>query len=202
MKRGVRLLMLVAMLASLPVVTQAADSDAAGVVRGFYATLSDTMKQGVQLGFAGRYKKLEPVIKSAFDMPAMTKMAVGLTWASATPTEQAHLIAAFSDFSVANYANQFKTDDGEQFLVEGAQPTTNGVIVATKLTPKDGGPVALNYLVRQDGQGTWRIVDVFLNGAISQMAARRSEFSAIAKRDGLNALVNALSEKSKQLDPS
>jgi hypothetical protein len=43
---------------------------------------------------------------------------------------------------------------------------------------------------------------VFLDGAISELATRRAEFSAVIKRDGIAALVNSLGEKSKQMGPS
>ena len=177
-------------------------STAEGVITSFYAQLTESMKQGDRIGFAGRYKKLTPVIQASFDFPTMTRMAVGPAWTSATPAEQQQLIAAFADFSVANYANQFKAYDGEKFIVDGTQPTPNGVTVTTHLQPKDGDAVGFDYLMRQDDKGAWRIVDVFINGTISQMAARRSEFSSIAKRDGIDALVNSLGEKTKQMGPS
>jgi phospholipid transport system substrate-binding protein len=175
---------------------------ASAVVKNFYSQLVDTMKQGDKLGFAGREKKLTPAVKAAFNLPLMTRFAVGSSWANATPAEQKQLISAFSDFSVANYASRFASYDGEQFQVIDEKPTAGGIIVETSLTPKEGDPVALNYLVRKDEKGRMRIVDVFLNGSISELAARRSEFGAIVQRDGIPALVNSLDEKSKQMGPS
>ena len=76
------------------------------------------------------------------------------------------------------------------------------MIVETSLTPKDGDAIALNYLLRPDDSGQYRITDVFLNGTISEMATRRAEFSGIARRDGIEALVNSLGEKSREMGPS
>jgi len=180
-----------------PVVSSASD-----VVKNFYTQLISTMKQGDQLGFTGRYKKLEPAVKSAFDLPVMTRVAVGPNWSKATPDEQGQLTEAFSNFSVANYASRFAKYDGEQFDVVDEKPTTGGLIVETKLTPKEGDPVVLSYLMRTDEKGAWRIVDVFLDGSISELATRRAEFNSIATRDGIPALVNSLGEKSKQMGPS
>jgi phospholipid transport system substrate-binding protein len=183
-------------------VTEASTSTASAVVKNFYARLSDTMKQGDQLGFSGRFKKLQPAVQTAFDMPYMTRVAVGLVWSKATPDEQQQLISAFTDFSVANYAHNFAKDTGVQFDVVDEKPIKDGVIVETKLTPKDKDPIALNYLMHKDAQGTWRIADVYLDGSISELANRRSEFSAIAAHDGIPALVNSLGEKSKSMGPS
>jgi phospholipid transport system substrate-binding protein len=56
--------------------------------------------------------------------------------------------------------------------------------------------------LKQDSNGKWRIVDVFLDGSISELATRRSEFSSIVERDGISALVNDLGEKSHEMGPS
>jgi len=187
--------------------TALAASDSAGtpsaVVKNFYATLTETMKQGNKLGFSGRYKKLAPAIQASFNLPLMTRVAVGPTWLKANADEQKQLISAFSDFSVANYASQFSGYDGERFSVIGEKPAAGGgTIVETKLQPKGADAVALNYLMKQDDQGHWRIVDVFLDGAVSELATRRAEFSSIVEHDGIPALVNQLDSKSKQMGPS
>lgn len=175
----------------------------AQTVKDFYATLSSVMQQGDQLGFAGRYKKLAPAIKNAFNLPLMTRFAVGPVWMKATAGEQKQLISAFSDFSIATYASRFAKYDGEQFRVKGEKPAQGGgIIVETELQPKDGDAVTLNYLMRPDDSGAYKIVDVFLDGTISELATRRAEFSSIVRRDGIAALVNQLDEKSKQLGPS
>jgi phospholipid transport system substrate-binding protein len=43
--------------------------------------------------------------------------------------------------------------------------------------------------------GAWRIVDVYLNGTVSELALRRSEYSSVVKRDGFDALVRSIEEK-------
>ena len=178
------------------------ENTASTAIRNFYAQLVDVMKHGDQMGFSGRYRKLAPSIRQTFNLPAMTRLSVGTIWAKATPEEQQALIEAFSDFSVATYASRFKEYDGEDFIVVSQQPINGGVMVETQIKPKEGDAVALNYLMRPDDQGVYRIVDVFLNGSISEMATRRAEFNAIVQRDGIPALVATLGEKSKQMGPS
>ena len=177
-----------------------AQTTATQVVENFYAQLLDTMKQGDKLGFSGRFKKLEPVVKDAFDLPLMSRFAVGPPWSQAQPDEQQRIIAAFSKFTVANYTNRFTKFDGEKFDVLGEKQASNGgMIVETRLTPKGGEAVTLNYLVRADSKGQLRIVDVFLDASISELAVRRSEFSASVKREGSGALITTLGEKSKKM---
>ncbi len=197
---GMALVFLLTLFLSFPAV--AAPKSASDVIKNFYAQLVDVMKQGQQLGFSGRYKKLDPAVEQAYNMPLMTKLAVGLGWNNATPAEQQQLTKAFTQFSVANYASRFTAYNGEQFSVTGEDQTDGGKIVRTTLKPQTADAVALNYLMKQDDTGNWRIVDVFINGTISELATRRAEFSSVIQNDGIDALVNSLDNKSKAMGPT
>jgi phospholipid transport system substrate-binding protein len=45
----------------------------------------------------------------------------------------------------------------------------------------------------------WRLIDVYLSGTVSELATRRSEFSAVLRRGGPEALVDALQQKTAEL---
>lgn len=173
------------------------------VVRAFYDQLRFVMQKGPQLGFAGRYDRLKPAIERSFNLPLMARFAVGPTWAQTDAAHQRQLIKAFSDFSVSTYASRFKKYDGETFEILGEKPSSGGaVIVETRLTPSGDAPVMLNYLMRKDERGAWRIADVYLDATISELAVRRSEFSAIVQRQGVDALISTLGAKVKQMQDS
>ena len=178
----------------------AAAAEPAATVQGFYDTLLATMKDGPKLGFDGRRNRLAPAMRQAFDLPLMTRLVVGPQWQGFTPDQQRQVIAAFTDFSVANYASQFDDYSGEKFVVDpkSAPAPGNDTIVRTKLLLPNDKPVQLDYLLRNI-EGKWRIIDVYLSGTVSQLAARRSEFSAVLRRDGVQGLIAALKEKTKQL---
>jgi len=158
------------------------------------------MKQGPSLGFAGRVKTLEPELSREFDLPLTTRLVVGPPWRSLSADQQQALVAAFSDYSTAVYASRFKDYSGERFVVDPATDklATGDVIVHTKLLPQSGDPVQLDYLLRSENDG-WRIIDVLLNGTISEMAQRRSEFSSALRDGGATALIDLLRQKTKQL---
>ena len=170
--------------------------DPKAVVQSFYDALDETMKQGDQLGFEGRYKKLEPVIRETFDVPVMAKIAVGPEWTNLKADEKSKLLEAFDRYMISTYASRFKTDKGLKFQVgEVKTPADNRTLVETKLIRANGDPVALNYLFRPDASGNWKIIDVYLSGAISEMARMRSDFSATVTKGGAEALIAALDKK-------
>lgn len=190
-----RLMLIAATLAFLLPASLAHAGSPSEVVKGFYSELAETMKEGPKLGFEGRYKKLEPAVTSAFDLAGMARLAVGPAWAQANETQRAAMVKAFTAFSVATYASRFKKYDGERFDVTGEKPAAQGTIVETTLTPQGESPVILNYMVRKDATGAPRIMDVYLDAAISELATRRSDFGAVIKAKGFDALIRSLEEK-------
>jgi phospholipid transport system substrate-binding protein len=177
----------------------ATDSPAAAT-QGLCNVLLESMKKGSSLDFAGRVKLLDPELRRLYDMPLLTRLVVGPPWRGYSPDDQKALVQAFSDYSVAVYASRFKSYSGEQFTVDPAtsKAASGDTVVHTKLQPKDGEPVQLDYLLRQEPDG-WHIIDVLLNGTISEMAERRSEYSSTLRDGGASALVKLLQQKTTQL---
>lgn len=159
--------------------------------------LIDTLKQGPSLGPKGRYRKLEPVIDAAFDLPQMTRIAVGPAWNTMSAADQEALVKAFTRLTVASYAHNFDKFGGETFTVDpAAQTRGTDKVVKSVLTPGSGAPVNLTYRMRLSG-GTWKIIDVYY-GAISQLTTRRADFAgplASGGAKGLVAHLDGLSDK-------
>jgi phospholipid transport system substrate-binding protein len=172
---------------------------AASRITVFYGTLLDTMKQARQLGVKGRYDKLTPVLVKTYDLTSMSKLAVGPAWSTLTPQQQAAIINAFTRMTVATYASRFDGFSGEQFQILQTSDRPNGdKIVKTQIIKSDGGTVPLNYLMRKSG-ADWKIVDIYLDGTISELANRRAEFGAILKSGGPDALVVSLTKQGDKL---
>jgi len=188
-----------AALAALPISKSRAGTPAVDTIKGFYDTLLSVMQQAKVLGLKGRYEKLDPAIRKAFNLPLMTRLSVGPDWVKLSPEEQQSLTVAFSDLSVSTYAARFDGYSGEHFDVDpNPTQTTGGVIVNTKLVQTNGEDVQLNYLMR-DGDAGWQILDVFLKGTVSELATRRSEFSTVLRRDGAEVLVRVIQTRADDL---
>ncbi len=180
-----------------------AETPAAAIVQKFYDTLQTTMQDGETLGFDGRYKKLEPAVTVTFNLPLMARYAVGANWVKASDEEKQKLVASFSAFSIATYASRFTKYDGETFKVGGEKPAAGGgIMVETTLTPKGASPVILNYLLRPDEASALRVVDVYLDASISELATRRADFTSTIKREGLPTLLRSLDEKTEKMRQS
>jgi phospholipid transport system substrate-binding protein len=172
----------------------AAALDPQEVVRSFYGVLLSNMRDGRLLGESGRLARLAPVVDRTFDISAMTRLAVGPSWANLNPAQQQQLIAAFGHYIAATYADQFGTYSGERLEVSGERSRGADAVVETRIVKPNGEATRLDYLMRQD-QGGRRVSDVYLDGSISQLAVHRSEFHSILQREGVDGLVMALNRK-------
>ena len=166
------------------------------VVEQWHAALLDVMRQARSLSVQGRYDQLKPVMDVCFDLPTMTRIAIGPLWPSIVPDQQAALTQAFSEWSIATYASRFNGFSGESFITSGETELRNGDrMVRTALNRPSNNPVQLNYLLRRTGNA-WRVVDVYLAGSISELASRRADFSGLLTEGGPARLVAELRRRS------
>lgn len=169
------------------------------VVENFHAALLKVMKSAKKTPVKARYLQLEPIISKAFNLNFMIRVAVGSRWKKASDTEKSSLDAAFKRMSVSTYAFRFSGYSGQSFktigILDGPRKTK---LVKTHLVRPGDTPVKLTYVMRQFAQD-WKIVDVLLDGSISELAVRVSEYRNILRKKGVSALANALNVKANQL---
>ncbi|WP_421854843.1 ABC transporter substrate-binding protein [Novosphingobium sp.] len=183
--------------AALPTASLAQAADpAVSTITELDAGLLRTMRAGGSTAARGRV--IAPVLERAFDLPLMTRLAVGPEWVKLSGADQQALVDAFKRMTIAEYARNFDSFSGETFEVSPKVETRGGdKVVRTTLKVPKGAPVAIAYRLRQGG-GAWRIIDVFYNNAISQIATRRSDFGTVLQNGGAKALVarmNAIAAK-------
>jgi phospholipid transport system substrate-binding protein len=171
------------------------DSARASVER-FYAALDASMKAGDALSLDARKKQLGPVVSATFDLPLMAAKVLGRHWRPLPAADQKKWIGAFANLTVKTYAEQFDENTGLVFEVGAVQAAPGGTaLVRTKLRRASDAPVAIDYRLRPVGEG-WRVMDIFLNGTVSELALRRSEYTSVLERDGFDKLVTTLQTRS------
>ena len=168
---------------------------AARQIELFYAALIDTMKNGRELGVQGRYRQLAPVAEQTFDLGGMARLTVGPSWSTMSETDQKAVTEAFGRLTFSNYAKNFASFGGEQFVVDPAVKMRNeDKIVESKLVRSGGrSTVPFNYRMRLVGD-KWKVIDVYLNGYVSQVALRRADFSSTVASSGASGLVKKIDD--------
>jgi phospholipid transport system substrate-binding protein len=170
------------------------------VVETFHAGLLDIMKHAEELGLAGRIEEMGPLMGKVFDLDFMASKAIGTHWRRLSDADKARWSEVFKRFTTASYAGRFTGFKGEEFVTLGLEEAARGTrLVLTEIRVPDEDDVQLNYrLLENDGQ--WRVIDVYLNGTVSELALRRSEYASALKREGFEELVAAIETKIADLE--
>ena len=181
---------------SLPLAAQT-PSKSVAKIEAYYQQLMPTIQQAARLSVVERDRRFTPVLTAVFDIPTMTRLAVGPSWRDFSAQQQAAVRDDFARFIVAEYASQIKDYSGERFVVDPQttpEARGGGEIVKTKLLQSNGRTVSINYLVRGG-----RVVDIYLNGTVSDLALRRDEFASIIASGGAEGLIRKLQERTANL---
>ncbi len=161
------------------------------------AALLTAMRMGTGTPFAQRYQAIAPAVEGAFDLAGVLAASVGLGWASLTRQQQQQLLAVFTRYTIASYAANFDSYDGQriEILPQFQRQVGSDVVVATQIVPANGRePTRLDYVMRRTQRG-WRVVDVLADGSISRVAVQRSDFRSLLAGGSPAPLIASLNEK-------
>lgn len=196
-----RTMLVTAALAALPLPVLAqrgapAEDPAVARVRGFYNTIQNMVRDARNADRDKMLNTLSEAVARAFDLPAMTRAAVGPQWSKIPAPKQKSLQEAFGRYFVATYVSRLGSAVGGRFEVAPEVETRpNGRLVRTRIIDAQNNANAVDYLTNADN----KIIDVYLDGTVSEIAQRRTEFGAALKKGGADALEAELRERAEKL---
>ena len=172
------------------------------VVEDLQLTLLDIMQNADELGYTGRYERIDSTIRSSHALTRIAKVTVGRYWKQLDKEQKTALIEKFSDFSVSNYASMFSGYSGEQFKILGEDELKRGrKLVRTVLIKSDGEEIRLDYVLTPSNDG-WKIINITTNG-ISDLALKRAEYTSVIAKEGFDGFLSKLEQKIKDFaEPS
>jgi phospholipid transport system substrate-binding protein len=192
---------------SLTPAEEAAASPAAGdgtaaaraVVESFHEVLLGCMKEADELGFQGRYDRMVASLDETFDLPFMARTLVGATWKELSQQQQADFVDLSGRLSASRYADNFDSYGGQHFETHSEEPAARGTIVVKTefIQPKDKN-VQFDYRLREV-EDRWRIIDIYLDGVISELVLWRSQYRSLIENEGFAKLVEALEKRVDEL---
>ncbi len=190
-------LFFVGFLFAAPAVAQAPPLERAGEpVEKLYEALLAAMKGGEALGVEGRTRLVRPAVDEAYDIAFMASKALGRHWRDLPEPQREDWLATFRRLTVHTYATRFERFSGQAFEVgEIAAASRGTAVVHTRILLPGEEPVEIRYRMRLRPGDGWRIVDVYLNGTVSELALRRSEYASVIEREGFAYLTRSLREK-------
>lgn len=178
---------------------------AEGLIKRISQEVLDTAKTDPQIQ-AGNHQRVMEVVESRIlphvDFERMTALAVGRYWREASPEQQKRLTEEFRSLLVYTYSGaiaQIK-DQRIEFLPFRADPADTEVEVRSRVLQPRGEPIQLNYRLHKSANG-WKIYDVNVLGAWL-VESYRNNFASEIGKNGIDGLINVLSERNKRLAAS
>ena len=181
-------------LLSLVVASVAAADSATQLIEKLHAELLTVMKQANELGYEGRYQRLDPIVTSSYDLPFIAKFVMGRQWKTLSAEQKSEFVKTFTKLSIAIYAANFSGYSGERFKTISNEELRKGrLLVKSVLVRSSGGEVTLDYVLHQK-ENRWRIINAIAEG-VSDLSLKRADYSSYLKKKGFDGLLEKLNEK-------
>ena len=181
---------------------KAADIDAAKAEQ----FIKDTTKEGVEqiinakISQEEKNKRFYDLLNGSLDMDFIGQFVLGRNWKVATPQQKKDFIEVYRDLNITTWSKRFNEFEGKNFVFKGTTPSSSkGQIFVDTIVPMDQGePAKVLWRVREK-DGTYKIVDIVIEG-VSLAQASRSEYTAFIKNNpgGIDALIKDLHKKLEQ----
>ena len=140
------------------------------------------------------------LLNGALDMNFIGQFVLGRNWRTANATQRKEFIEVYRDLNIATWSKRFNEFKGKKFVFKGTTPSNSkGQIFVDTVVPMDQGePAKVLWRVREKN-GSYKIVDIIIEG-VSLAQASRSEYTAFIKNNpgGVDALIKNLKDKLAQ----
>ncbi|WP_235837948.1 MlaC/ttg2D family ABC transporter substrate-binding protein [Chitinasiproducens palmae] len=132
------------------------------------------------------------------DFQRTTRLALGRYWRQATPAQQKEISKQFEMLLIHTYAGATAKVSDQTVDVKPLRAAADAtdVVVRTEVT-NQGRPYEVDYRLAKTPNG-WRIYDVNVLGAWL-IEAYRQQFASVIAQQGIDGLLNFLTERNRQL---
>ncbi len=146
------------------------------------------------------YDLIHELVIPHFDFPSMSKWVLGSNWRNATDAQRDSFIAQFRTLLVRTYAKALLeySDTDIRFLNSENNPNSNVVIVKTEVDQPGGGTAVPIHYRMHISDGSWKVVDVSVDG-VSLVSTYRGSFASEISKGGLDNLIAKLVDRNEKI---
>jgi len=132
-----------------------------------------------------RAQKFRALLEAGFDIPRISRFVLGRFWNAASDAERKQFTTLFEDWVVRTYSARFRDYSGQTIKVTGTRPEsdTSSVVLSQFVNPNAPKPAKVEWHVRKEDDGAYKVVDVSVEG-VSMALTERDEIAAVADRNG------------------
>jgi len=190
--------LLLALLLGAGLAARAQELGPEDLVKRVTQEVLDAIKSDAQLAAGDRQKVLklaEEKVLPHIDFEEAARLAVGRSWAQATPEQRARIVGEFRAMLVRTYAAAIQSYSGQTMnvLPVRMKPGDTDVTVRNRYLRPGAPPVSIEYQMRKT-PGGWKIYDITAEG-VSLVLTYRSDFDATVKQEGIEGLIRKMQAK-------
>ena len=141
-------------------------------------------------------KKIKQVVEQVYNNKKMLKIIVGeKKWQELNDNEKEDLYETFLEYISLSYIKRFsKIDDPRFELIKFKKIGEKFNLVETNLIISSEEKIMIHYLFSKV-DNDWKVFDVLLEGTISEIATKKSEFKKIIDENGVSSLASSIRKK-------
>jgi phospholipid transport system substrate-binding protein len=141
-------------------------------------------------------ERLTVLLDDVSDFETTSKLVLARGWSQFDEAQRKEFQVLLRDYLVARYRSRVDDYAGEKVEILGGRDEARGdYTVHTKIS--GGGrpqPIVVDYRLRKDDAGTWRVIDV-IGEDISVVSNLRSQFQSLLSKGGPQKLIDTLRSK-------
>ena len=134
---------------------------------------------------------IDDVVKNSYDLEKMGKIIIGVDWKQMDKKSQKEFITVFKRFISVNYFRRFNKINELDFEHQTVTDIEDKFKLARVILTADNEKLKIDYLLGFKNE-KWKIFDVLIDGSISEVATKKSDFKKIIKEEGVSGLVKNL----------
>tara|TARA_Y100000589_G_scaffold271912_1_gene264790 strand:- start:636 stop:1457 length:822 start_codon:yes stop_codon:yes gene_type:complete len=143
-------------------------------------------------------KNVLKVINLTYDVEKMLKMIIGADWKNQENEKKKELIIVFKEYISKNYLKRFSKINDVSFSNEKKEKISSEFFLVRSNLVVKKEKISIDYLLSYRGN-TWKIFDVLLDGSVSEIATKKSEFRIYIKEKKIDELIEALKKFNSQI---
>jgi len=190
---------LTVLVAAVAAPAKAADDAAAAVVEQTTSSVIAVLVNQ-KLSTEEKRKQVEDVALQRIDFETLSKLVLARNWTKFSDPQRDEFMTLFKNHLSMTYGRNVESYKNEKVQITGSRPENGGdTTVKTKIVRGGGDDILVDYRLRQR-DGTWKIIDVVIEG-VSLVSNFRSQFQDVVASGGPEHLLALLREKNAKGEP-
>ena len=134
---------------------------------------------------------IDDAVKNSYDLEKMGKIIIGVDWKQIDTKTQKEFVNVFKRFISVNYFRRFNKINELHFEHQTVTNIKDKFKLARVILTADNEKFKIDYLLGFKNE-RWKIFDVLLDGSISEIATKKSDFKNIIREEGVGGLLKHL----------